>query len=74
MFGIKLVDNWTSGWKWISNICMALSLAVIQYWDMIPADMKLMLQGTSTGQIVFWILVIGIAGRHIDQGTGSKPQ
>lgn len=66
---LKLVENWKEGWKWISNICMGLAAATIQFWDMIPPDMKVMLQGTSSSQIVFWLMVIGIVGRHIDQDT-----
>ena len=69
MFGLKIVENWKSAWRWISVWCMSLSAAIMSSWDMLPPEWKAALPSQSMGKYVVPLLIIGIVGRFIDQTT-----
>lgn len=68
---MKLVDNWKDGWKWVSTQCMALSVAVLGAWDVIPEEWKSALPAGGAKSLVLGLLLIGIVGRFIQQ---AKPE
>jgi len=70
---MKMVENWRSAAKWFSVQMMAVIAAIPVVWPMIPAELRAYVP-EGWGIYIFTIVAIGgIAGRLIDQGTGSAP-
>lgn len=64
---MKLVENWKEGYKWISTQSMALAVAILSSWEMIPAEWKAALPMDDAKPYVIALLVLGIVGRFLDQ-------
>ncbi len=68
---IRLVSGWRRCWRWFSQQCMAISIAIQGTWALMPDDLK---QGIPAGYVTaaaVTVLVLGMAGRLIDQGGGN---
>lgn len=68
---MKLVDDARRAWRWFSVQAMALALAIQGAWEVIPADMKASIPPALVTYTTLGLLVLGIAGRLVDQG--EKP-
>ena len=69
---MKLVENWKEGYRWISNQCMALSVAILSSWEMIPAEWKSALPMDDVRPYVISLLMLGIVGRFLDQSKKAE--
>jgi len=68
-----LVENARSAWRWFSVQAMVLAGAIQGAWMFIPDDMKAsipvwIVQGTTIA-----LLVLGVAGRVVDQSPKDAP-
>jgi membrane protein required for beta-lactamase induction len=73
MFKMKLVEDWKDGWRWISTRCMALSLAMLGTWEVVPSEWKSSLPDGTLKYLVTALLVLGVFGRFIDQAPAGSP-
>ena len=64
---MKLVDNPTQAWRWISMNMMALGVATQLVWAALPDDMRESLPRSCVQWMTIAILAIGIVGRMIKQ-------
>lgn len=76
---IRLVRDWRSGYKWFSTQAIALAslfgayaLLAEQFWVSIPAELKSAIDPELSGAVSFWLTLIGLAARFIDQK--SRPE
>lgn len=65
---MKLVDDAKQAWRWFSMQAMALAVAVLGAWEVIPADMKASIPAQYVTYVTLGLLVFGIAGRLVKQG------
>jgi hypothetical protein len=70
---ITLVHNWRDGWKWISTQCTAAAVALLGAWTQVPEDLKADLPPHLVSYAAIGLLVLGAAGRFIDQGKPPCP-
>jgi hypothetical protein len=70
---MKLVQDWREGWKWISTQSMALAVAVLSTWEVIPEEWKAAISVSDVRPLVIALLVLGILGRFLDQTTPQEP-
>lgn len=66
---MKLVDDAKQCWRWISMWCMTLAGAVQGAWVFIPDDLKSSMPHSVVQVVTVGLLVLGVAGRLIDQGV-----
>lgn len=67
----KLVPDWKQSWKWFSTQAMALAVAIQGAWMFIPEDMKSSLPKDLVGYVTMVLLVLGVAGRLVNQDAGT---
>lgn len=65
---MKLVDDAKQAWRWFSMQAMALAVAVLGAWEVIPADMKASIPPQYVTYLTLGLLVFGIVGRVVKQG------
>ena len=65
---MKLVDNWTQSWKWVSQQCFAAISTISIVWaTVVPADMKPGGWGHCYTASMIVLSLLGIFGRTIQQ-------
>lgn len=64
---MKLVPDFKRAWRWISMQCMVVAGAVQGAWLFVPDDMKATFPKDWLQIITALLLVVGIAGRLVDQ-------
>jgi hypothetical protein len=67
----KLVPDWRQSWKWFSTQAMALAVAIQGAWMFIPEDMKESLPKDLVGYATMALLILGVAGRLVNQDAGT---
>lgn len=65
---MKLVDNAKQAWRWISVQAMVAAGVLQVVWETIPADLKTSMPDSYVRWITLSLLVLGVAGRLVDQG------
>lgn len=68
---MHMVDDWKQAWKWISINCMALAAVIQTTWLSLPDDLREMAPKNIVHWITITLLVLGIAGRLIKQGSNN---
>jgi hypothetical protein len=68
---MKLVEDAKQCWRWVSMWCMTLAGALQGAWMFIPDDMKASMPHNLVQGATVALLVLGVAGRLVDQG--GKP-
>jgi hypothetical protein len=69
---MRLVDNARDAWRWFSVQAMALAVAVEGAWLAMPLDLKTRIPETWVDAVTMGLLVLGIFGRLVDQGTARQ--
>lgn len=69
---LKLVENWKEGWKWISTNSMVLVITILSSWGAMPEAFQQAVPLPVLMWVAVAVLVLGVIGRFVDQGTGSK--
>lgn len=64
---MKLVEDARKAWRWFSVQAMALSVALLGGWELLPADLKASLSETQVRWTAIVLLVLGVAGRLVKQ-------
>ena len=69
---MKLVPNARRAWRWFSVQAMAISTAILATWAAVPDDLKASIpaEWVMVGAAV--LMVAGIIGRLVDQGTARE--
>ena len=68
---MKLVPNAGQAYKWLSVQAMAAVVAIEAAWLALPPDMKARIPETVADYLSIAVLVLGILGRVVDQGTAK---
>ncbi len=68
---MRLVPNARHAWKWISVQAMAVSVAIQAAWMNLPPDMQARIPEAWVDIGTMAVLVLGIIGRLVDQGTAK---
>ena len=68
-----LVDNARSAWRWFSVQAMVLAGAIQGAWMFIPEDMKASIPAGIVQGATIALLVLGVAGRVVDQTPKEPP-
>lgn len=68
----SMVDNARSAWRWFSVQSMVLAGAIQGAWLFIPEDMKSSIPPGVVQGVTIVLLVLGVAGRLIDQTPKDK--
>lgn len=63
IFGLKLIDEWKSAWKWLSFNCMAAEAAATATWALLDNDLKQSLPHWMLTAITMSLMGLGIFGR-----------
>lgn len=64
---IRLVRDWQKSWKWLSMQSMAISVAFLGTWELLPEELKSSIPSELSTKIAIGILVFGMMGRLINQ-------
>jgi len=64
---MKLIPNWKKSWRMVSVQAMTLAGAIQGAWMFIPEDMKASISPSIVQGVTVALLVLGIAGRMVDQ-------
>jgi len=64
---MKLIPNWKKSWRMVSVQAMALAGSIQGAWMFIPEDMKASISPNIVQGVTVALLVLGIAGRMVDQ-------
>ena len=67
-----LVENWRSGWKWISNIALTAIVAVNA--APIPIEIISALPSDAQTKVTIALGIIGVLGRFINQSRGKEAE
>lgn len=67
----RLVHDWKRAWRWFSVQAMIVSTAILSTWAVLPADLKAKLPDELGLYAAIATLVLGVAGRLVDQGAKS---
>ena len=70
--GHWLVDDWRRAWTWLSVQTMAIASAALLAWAAFPDDLKAVLPPRIVQVAAGVLLVLGIAGRVVNQKGGQK--
>lgn len=66
---MRLVDDARRWWRWFSVQAMVLAGAIQGAWLFIPDDMKSSIPPTVVQWTTIVLLVMGVAGRLVKQGS-----
>ena len=69
----RLVPNWKRLWKAFSVWVPLLNIAIITTWQMLPDELKLALPDSWVLTVAKVLMVVGVAGRLLQQGLGQDP-
>jgi len=64
---MKLIPNWRQAWRMFSVQAQGLALSILGAWQVMPEDLKAHLPGGLVYWLAMGLMVLGIAGRLIDQ-------
>lgn len=70
---VQLVDNWRTAWRWFSQQCMAISIAIQGTWALMPADLRSSVPSEWITGSAILVLVLGMVGRMIKQKSPDDP-
>ena len=65
---MKLVSDWKRAYRWFSVQAMAISVALLGAWEIMPSDLKAELPELYTRGAAIVLLLAGLAGRLVKQG------
>lgn len=68
---IRMVSNWQRAWRWYSVNMPMLAAALLATWATLPEKLQDSFTPTELKLIALTLVVLGVAGRLIDQ-TPSK--
>ena len=68
---INLVDDWRRSWRWLSVQVPAVNTAFLATWALLPEKFQDALPLPVVLGIAIALIVIGVAGRLVDQ-PGAK--
>lgn len=68
-----LVENARSAWRWFSVQAMVAAGALQAAWTVIPEDMKASIPPGIVQGVTIVLLVLGVAGRLVDQSPKDTP-
>lgn len=66
---MKLIPNWRKAWRMFSVQAQALALAIVGAWQAVPDDMRSSVPQWGLWALLAVVLVGGIVGRLVDQGS-----
>lgn len=69
---MKLVPNARHAWRWFSMQMMAFAAAAQVAWETLPPDALAVIPVDVRGHITLGLVVLGMLGRLIDQGTAGR--
>ena len=69
---MKLVDDAKQAWRWFSVQAMTLAAAIQGAWVFVPDDMRATLPPGAVQWLTIGLLVMGVAGRLVDQKKGTQ--
>ena len=69
---MKLVEDAKQAWRWFSVQAMTLAAAVQGAWVFVPDDMRATLPPGAVQWLTIGLLVMGVAGRLVDQKKGTQ--
>jgi len=64
---VNLIPNYRKAWRMWSMQAQTIALAVIGAWQVIPDDIRAVVPPWAASGLLALLLVLGIAGRLIDQ-------
>lgn len=71
---MKLIANWRKSWRMLSVQAMTAAAAIQGAWASVPDDLKASVPPGVVQWLTLGLLVLGIAGRLVDQPkTKDKP-
>ena len=70
---MKIIEDWKSCWRWLSVQAMVLAGAVQGAWAFIPDDLKSSMPHGIVQGATIALLVLGVAGRLVDQSKKDAP-
>lgn len=76
-FKMRLVKDWRKAWTWFSVQSMAVSTTLLGAWAAVPEDLKGGIPPRIVTGVAAGVLLLGIAGRLVQQGkktTKSRRQ
>lgn len=73
MKNLHFVENAKSAWKWFSVQAMVLAGAIQGAWLFVPDDMRSTLPPNAVQALTVALLVMGVAGRLVQQTPKDKP-
>lgn len=71
---MKLIPQWRRAWRMFSVQAMTGATALLGAWQAFPPDLKAALPADWVNGAAIALLVLGIAGRLIDQPAIRKEQ
>ena len=69
---MKLVDDAKQAWRWFSVQAMTMAAAIQGAWVFVPDDMRSTLPPGAVQWLTIGLLVMGVAGRLVDQKKGTQ--
>jgi hypothetical protein len=64
---MQLVPDARQGWRWYSNLAMALAGAIESAWLAVPDDLKADISPDAKSAVTVALMVLGIFGRMVKQ-------
>lgn len=71
---MKLIANWTKAHRMLSVQCNAAAAALLGAWDALPDDLKSAVPPKAVHYGAIALVVLGIAGRLIQQDSVQEPK
>lgn len=70
----QLVEDWRKAWKWFSVNAMVGAGAIQGAWLQVPDDLKAHVPNGLVSGATIALLVLGVAGRIVKQGSEDDKQ
>ena len=70
---MKLIPDWKKAHRFVSVQAMSLAAALQGAWMFMPGDLRAVLNAKLVAIVSLVLLIVGIAGRVIDQPKISAP-
>jgi hypothetical protein len=70
---MKLIPEVRKAWRFISVQAMALAMAMLGAWEVLPDDLKAGIPHAVVTWTAVALLVLGVAGRLVQQTPKDKP-
>ena len=68
---MKLIPDWNKSWTYYSQVAMGIAVAIQATWAAMPVDLREAVPDDMLPYITGTILVFGIVGRVVDQGSSD---